>query len=457
MNKYFSHKITTFLITGSIFFLSTCSDKNNPIGVTDKLLTANFAVFSDVHLYDVSLGTTGSAFESYIKSDRKLLAESEAILQSMISLLASEKLDFVLIPGDLTKDGELSGHLKLAAYLKSIEAQGKKVYVIPGNHDINNQHAVKFNGSSTEHVATITPNDFAQIYADFGYGEAIERDPNSLSYVAEPVEGLILIGMDACRYKENGADPITGGKFSPETLEWIKKKIKDAKNSGKLVIGMMHQLVLEHYLNQKSILDEYVVDDFKSVSKQLSEAGMNIIFTGHNHCQDIVLSNSGSNFLYDIETGSLVTYPSPYRIINLSEDNKLYITSKRIESINYNTGGKTFQKYSKDFIQEGVTNITINNMVKLYGMSSLTATILAPYAFDAFIANTEGDESPSTDTKIMIQLLGLNQDQNIRYAASVMNSMWTDLPPKDNNLIIDLTTGSYANPSLLKNGITFNF
>ena len=36
-----------------------------------------FAVFSDPHYYDSSLGTTGSAFEDYLMQDRKLLRESD--------------------------------------------------------------------------------------------------------------------------------------------------------------------------------------------------------------------------------------------------------------------------------------------------------------------------------------------------------------------------------------------
>ena len=185
-------KILLILILSVI--INSCKKESDPLNPDDYILKADFAVFSDPHLYDSNLGTSGSAFEAYLKQDRKLLAESEAILQSMISTLSAEKLDFVLIPGDLTKDGELSGHQKMAAYLRTLESSGKKVYVVPGNHDINNSHAVRFSGSSAEPVQTINPNDFATIYSDFGYSEAIERDPNSLSYIAEPE-----IGRASCR------------------------------------------------------------------------------------------------------------------------------------------------------------------------------------------------------------------------------------------------------------------
>ncbi|NCC95179.1 MAG: hypothetical protein EOM10_18265 [Opitutae bacterium] len=45
--------------------------------------TARFAVFSDPHLYPRSLGTTGPAFQDYLNKDRKLLVESEALLDAV--------------------------------------------------------------------------------------------------------------------------------------------------------------------------------------------------------------------------------------------------------------------------------------------------------------------------------------------------------------------------------------
>ena len=73
-----------------------------------------FAVISDIHYYDSALGTTGAAFEAYLAADRKLIKESGEILNSAITSIKSEKPDFVLIPGDLTKDGEKQNHLILA-------------------------------------------------------------------------------------------------------------------------------------------------------------------------------------------------------------------------------------------------------------------------------------------------------------------------------------------------------
>src|SRR5659263_708365 len=69
------------------------------------------AVLSDIHYMDPSLlpDTSSSAFKEHLKTDGKLLAESDAIMKEVIWKLlhATPKPDLVLIPGDLTKDGEL--------------------------------------------------------------------------------------------------------------------------------------------------------------------------------------------------------------------------------------------------------------------------------------------------------------------------------------------------------------
>ncbi|MHC4799469.1 MAG: metallophosphoesterase family protein, partial [Planctomycetota bacterium] len=106
-----------------------------------------FSVLSDPHYYDIELGTTGEAFEEYLKHDRKLLRESRAILEATIqSILCQPNIEFVIVPGDLTKDGELSSHRQFADYMYLLEAHGIDVFIVPGNHDVNNPHAYRYEG-----------------------------------------------------------------------------------------------------------------------------------------------------------------------------------------------------------------------------------------------------------------------------------------------------------------------
>jgi DNA repair exonuclease SbcCD nuclease subunit len=297
----------------------------------------SFVVFSDPHIYDPSLGTEGEAFESYLANDRKLLRESTEIMEVAVGAIKNEKSSFVLVPGDMTKDGEKSSHELVVSYLEQIEASGKQVYVVPGNHDINNGASVKYIGDTVERVPNITPAEFADMYADFGYKEALYRDAASLSYVAEPQAGLWLLALDDCRYAENVENeaPITDGKFNAATLQWIEEMLDKAAIEKKAVMVMVHHGVVEHYVGQEKNYGDYVIDDFPAVSKLLAMYNARLVFTGHYHAQDITLAHwiDPDKFIFDVETGSLVTYPVPYRVISIDDSQKAVIRTNHIESI----------------------------------------------------------------------------------------------------------------------------
>jgi 3',5'-cyclic AMP phosphodiesterase CpdA len=131
-------------------------------------------VFSDPHYYDPSLGTTGTAFDSYVAHDRKLIAESDAIMRALVSAVDAANPEVVLIPGDLTKAGEQISHLSAANYLRQMKTQGRKIFVVPGNHDIHNPGAASYSGDTTTSVPSIAPADFAAIYQDFGSNVSLD-------------------------------------------------------------------------------------------------------------------------------------------------------------------------------------------------------------------------------------------------------------------------------------------
>jgi metallophosphoesterase superfamily enzyme len=96
-----------------------------------------FAVLSDLHLYD-----TATMGEPELElTEGSLSSLSPEIVETVVRQLASLPLDFVLIAGDLTHDGELPSHQRLVRSLGHLTAAGKKVFVVPGNHDIDNPNA----------------------------------------------------------------------------------------------------------------------------------------------------------------------------------------------------------------------------------------------------------------------------------------------------------------------------
>ena len=165
-------------------------DFNSGTGTGPAYPDTFFAVISDIHIYDPSLGTSGAAFEKTMSSDRKLLLDGIDLLDFAIDEIIASQVNFVLVTGDLTKDGELINHRLAAEKLKRLLDANIAVFVVPGNHDINNPDAVRYDGDKTEAVITISDKEFASIYGAFGFNSSLFRDDDSLSYVVEPVEGL---------------------------------------------------------------------------------------------------------------------------------------------------------------------------------------------------------------------------------------------------------------------------
>lgn len=413
---------------------------------TGALAGVRFAVFSDPHFYDPSLGTEGPAFEAYLAQDRKLLRESEALTQAMVDNLIkihqNNPLDFVLVPGDLSKDGERSSHEKFATYLAQLEAAGIDVYVAPGNHDINNPHAMAFSGDTVTPTAHVSPDEFKSIYQAFGYKQARANDPDSLSYMAEPVPGVVLLSLDSCKYRDNLSlgHPETSGAFSPATQAWIIRQIKIARAAGKQVIAMEHHGILEHYTGQSQAFADYVIDDWQNLSQSFAEAGLGLMFTGHYHSSDITEKTweaSGAT-LYDVETGSLVTSPCPYRIVTLHGGNAAQIETRHIEEIPYDTGGVAFPVYARNFLYQGLLGIAQYTLKVQYGLPDAQVTALAPLVADAFAAHYTGDEYPDAATLGLIQQFLATPDPTVQFLGQNLYALWTDLAPTDNRALLSL-------------------
>jgi 3',5'-cyclic AMP phosphodiesterase CpdA len=395
------------------------------------------AVLSDLHYMDPSLlKADGSAFQMYLMQDPKLLAQSGAILQEILRNLVAERPDLVLITGDLTKDGELVSHRSLLRQLQILSANHIKVLVVPGNHDINNPDATVFDGDNSTSVASITPDKFKSLYTDYGYKTAISKDPNSLSYVSEPFKDLRILALDANEYYNN--TPlfcVVAGNIKEATMEWAKMQLADAKAKGKTVIGMMHHGIVEHFIGESVIFPDYLVNNWNDKADELTKAGLKVIFTGHFHANDATLHTSGNLSLIDIETGSPVIYHSPFRIVRL-DNNKLYVKTKHVEHIRYpGLNGISFHDYEKTFSLNGF-EIQAKYMLMSppYNVPEEIAIQIAPVFAGAMLTHFAGDETISDETNAAINAIAeISPD-----LANILYGLYTDLPPADNDLVIDL-------------------
>lgn len=402
-----------------------------------------FAVFSDTHYHDPSLGSSGKAYADYLKSDSKMLHLSGEIIDAGMAAIAAENPEFVLVPGDLTKDGERINHERFRDRLGALAKRVPKIYVIPGNHDINNGMACRYAGDSTEPVDGVTPEDFAAIYADFGYGSAVGTDPSSLSYFVEPVNGLWVLALDSCKYRDNrpGKHPETDGEFSAATLRWIEETLIRAKREKKAVIAFTHHGIVEHYPDNEKYYGKFVINDFTRVSGLFAAYGVRLVFTGHYHAQDITLRKIDvtGRFVYDIETGSFVTHPCPYRVISIDRNQNARVESRFITSIASKRTG--FERYSYDYIFSGTLGM-VERALRKYRVSEKDIRAVAPDITGAYVSHLRGDEK-KPDTPIDAGSLGLMGRIALKFQGGLIEGWNTDLPPSDNAVTINLMNGEW--------------
>lgn len=399
-----------------------------------------FAVFSDPHFYDTALGTDGPAFAAYMASDRKMLVQSEAILSQVVGRIIEEHPAFVLVPGDLTKDGERQDHERMAEYLKTIERAGIDVYVVPGNHDVMNPDAFRYTVDGEQPVENVDEKDFRRIYHKFGYAQALDKDSASLSYLAEPAPGLWLLALDSTIHRDNTPEtgPITAGRLSPTTHAWALTKLKLAKKLGKRVIGMMHHGLLEHYEGQTMLFPDYVIEDHDTLAKELADAGLAIVFTGHFHANDVTVRtwNNGSQ-VTDVETGSLVTAPSPFRFVDYSaREHKMVVTTEHVTTL---PGWPDFGTWAAQFLDDGLKGLIVYQLTASGLVDATTAQAIAPAIAVGLEVHYAGDEPPpdamTQQVASLLQSSGTPAGMAWEYS---LLSLHTDLAPADNDVTIDI-------------------
>ncbi len=296
-----------------VSLITGCSET----GDRKKVMASDLTLFvaTDIHYLAKELNDQGEAYQKYIASgDGKLLHYITDIVDAFVQDTIEKKPEVLIISGDLTNNGEKESHRELADKLKEIEkSAGTKIYVIPGNHDIQNPWARGFQGTEQYVTDSIMAEEFPEIYNDFGYEEAISKDAASLSYLAAPSEKLYLLMLDTSIYDFNEmiGSPMTNGQLKPETLEWIKECSKLAKEKNAQILTVMHHNLYHH---SKLLNSGFTIDKNDEVLRVFQECDMRLVLSGHIHVQDIK-SGEGDAPIYDIVTSALSVNPVQYGVI----------------------------------------------------------------------------------------------------------------------------------------------
>ncbi len=330
MKRKFGLKAISVILVVAI--LAACV----PMMVSADTSAVRFGVVSDIHYLAESLKGKGEAWDEFVYDKHKEYDDVDALLDNALDGVERNAVEggenYLLIPGDLTKDGEYESHVALAERLEQFEAEtGIPVLVIPGNHDVNNTNAATYVNGKKETAKPTSPEDFREIYADLGYDLADSffvpeegKKGGMLSYAAT-LGGYRLICIDSNMYSEdNGAEGnehMTDGRIADGLLEWIVAECEKAKAQGLTLIGMQHHNLVPHINIEEATLWAFVVQDWMRVAETYADAGMHYVFTGHLHANNVAkhVSDNGEA-VYDILTPTLTGFPNYYRTVDFVSD-----------------------------------------------------------------------------------------------------------------------------------------
>lgn len=392
------------------------------------------AVISDTHYLASALAQPGEALHTYRTATGRNVAHLHPILDSVFHQIVRQKADVLFVSGDITNHGERASHLEFTQKLHALKNKGMKIFVVPGNHDINVPDAKAYVGKKVLHTPSISDEDFAALYAPFGFQAALRRDTSSLSYLAPLTDSLWLLAIDTNRYGEHTTTSISGGRILPETLSWCCDILRTAREKNVTVVAMMHHGLVEHIPYQATFFPDYIVRDWEHNAQVLADNGLQVIFTGHFHANDVTrfVSDSG-NILYDIETGSLAEYPFPYRMVSI-RGKTLNITTHVIKQIEHvqdlqETYRKKLEEHARKVIRYKLRNIPIPIPDTMFDT-------LADILSDIAVLHAAGDEEMDDKLRSKIRQFAFLLQQDDEQIC--FDDFQLDLPPADNHLTLIL-------------------
>ena len=384
-------------------------------------------VLSDTHVMSKQLIVNdGTAWQTALSNDRKLLDYSQEIFDALIDTVLVHKPDLLLITGYLTKDGELLSHQYVVAGLDKLREVGINTYVIPGNHDLGTSNALVFDGDNTSKAEVVSATDFAKMYSNYGYGAYSTRESTTLTYACEPMKGVVLIGIDSG----------TNGSLSETTLNWVCGQAEKAKEQGKQVVAMMHHALVPHFVGVNKVVSSAHVKNYENVRNRLANSGVRVVFTGHFHASDIAKDYNAdfTEHIYDVSTGSAVSYPCDFRELSLNMDrSQLAITSGHIKSLENDAN---FSKTAKDRLHASLKKIAngkVNN------------DMLADFISISLACHAEGNEDLSKDARNVLIMYNFGKASMVSNATvnsniTRMGLTWNDIDATFNSMLKNISS-----------------
>ena len=444
------------------------------------------AILSDIHYVPdaLALSDAGRAnLEEAGLSENRLMMEVDGILSAALSEASATKPNVLLVCGDMVSNGENAGAQALSEKLKASRAmeglQNTGIYVVNGNHDINNSYASDFSGDTIENGKRVQPSEFSTIFSGLGYGAddhceggshsvyvPSSDDPGEitnhggLSYAADVAEGVTLIVLDTAIYRTdpdqtsryNQAQK-TPGYVSDDLLNWAAEQARAAKEKGNLVLAMSHHGLMPHYFTEKEedvawFMDNQRIPNWEKVAGTLADAGVSAVLTGHSHANDIAsYVTANNNVIYDIETAALSAYPCVWRTMDIEISgegaNKRYtfsVDTAQVDAADLpegtDTSKWTFTLGGADKTFQGDYNGSIQEYS--YDKTGINGTTV-PYMADYMIKNLLYDVAKEGLDSFIHRTLQLEEGQTVGdWAMKKLQETVAGLDGLDKNLDLSI-------------------
>ena len=258
-------------------------------------------VIADPHVTPQSVIDAEPDFDTYMIKQRKMLDLSEPMWYALMDTALKYHPDLLLIPGDLTRDGEPEAHTLVSNSLLALQQAGIPSIVIPGNHD---------------NTSGFTPA------------------------AVEPIKGLTVLAF-----------------YDGVSLDWLAAEADAAVAKGNTVIAMTHRQLIDHFDGKGTLESSARMTNADTVRSVLAHHGVHLVLTGHFHVNSISTwrdSITGDS-LVELSTGSPITYPCPYRWLTLSPDrSQISVQTDYITSLGEIADMHT---YSREWMAEHTRNL----------------------------------------------------------------------------------------------------
>jgi len=193
------------------------------LGYGERMTTARF-----LHAADLHLGSPLKSLGDVVSEDvrQRVLARAKAALNNLVATARREKVDFVVLAGDVYDQAERdpAAERRFLLALRDLDAAGIPVFIAHGNHDplvegmnmaaLPESVVVFPAGQITSHTVTMS-NGAEVVVAGVSYGST--KEPSDLVPLFSGLSGRTVVGVLHTNVGGNSQH----GNYAPSTVEGL--------------------------------------------------------------------------------------------------------------------------------------------------------------------------------------------------------------------------------------------